>query len=508
MNPAAPARVGGPDAVLLVASAGCALTVLDTNVVGVVLPTIARDLSASFADIEWVVSAYVLCFASLLLPAGTLADRIGRRRLYVIGLLLFAATSVACGAAASAPVLYLARGGQGAAAAFMLAPALSLIGHAHQDAASRARAWAVWGAIMGLTMVLAPLIGGVIATWLGWRWAFHLNLPLCLLLAAMSARRIADSCDPQRRPLDVPGVLLFAGAMLAWTWGLIRGPVAGWSSVTVLPWLFAAAALAGAFVVVERRRAQPMLDLGLFRYPAVVGAVVAMFAYAAAVQVMASLLPLLLQNVRGDSVLEAALHMLPFALAMLLMPFAGRRLGRRWPTGRLLALGLGVAVLGNLGIALALWRHSDLGLLLSMAVLGSGGGLLNGETQKAIMSVMPPERAGMASGISTTARFSGILLGFATLGAVLSSQVRATAAQSFAEAGHAVSPALLERVVVGELSMAADGMGRLARQAYAGGAVYAFLTAAGIALAALALTGVLMRPPVRARGRAAPSRRR
>jgi EmrB/QacA subfamily drug resistance transporter len=508
MSPAPTPRAARPDAVLLLASAGCALTVLDTNVVGVVLPTIARDLSASFADIEWVVSAYVLCFASLLLPAGTLADRIGRRRLYVIGLLLFAATSVACGVAASAPVLYLARAGQGAAAAFMLAPALSLIGHAHQDAASRARAWAIWGAIMGLTMVLAPLIGGAIATWLGWRWAFHLNLPLCLLLAAMSARHIADSRDPQRRPIDVPGVLLFAGAMLAWTWGLIHGPVAGWASAAVLPWLLAAVVLAGAFVVVERGRAQPMLDLRLFRYPAVVGAVIAMFAYAAAVQVMASLLPLLLQNARGDSVLQAALHMLPFALAMLVMPFAGRGLGRRWSAGSLLALGLGVAVLGNLGIALALWRHSDMGLLLAMAVLGSGGGLLNGETQKAIMSVMPAERAGMASGISTTARFSGILLGFATLGAVLSSQVRAAAAERFAEAGHAVSPALLERVVVGELSMAADGMGRLARQAYAGGAVYAFLTAAGIALAAMALTGALMRRPVRARGRAAPSRRR
>ncbi|WP_411851133.1 MFS transporter [Stenotrophomonas sp. LGBM10] len=481
-----------PDRVLLLASAGCALTVLDTNVVGVVLPTIARDLSASFADIEWVVSAYVLCFASLLLPAGTLADRVGRRRLYVTGLLLFAATSVACGLAASAPVLYLARAGQGAAAAFMLAPALSLIGHAHQDAPSRARAWAIWGAIMGLTMVLAPLIGGAIATWLGWRWAFHLNLPQCLLLAAASARHIPDSRDPHRRPIDVPGVLLFAGAMLAWTWGLIRGPVEGWTSSAVLPWLLAAGVLAAAFAAVERARAHPMLDLRLFRHPAVAGAVIAMFAYAASVQVMASLLPLLLQNARGDSVLQAALHMLPFAVAMLLLPFLGRRLGRRWSSGTLLALGLGVAVVGNLGIAVALWRHSDLGLLLAMAVLGSGGGLLNGETQKAIMSVMPAERAGMASGISTTARFSGILIGFASLGAVLSSQVRASAAQRLAEAGHAVSPALLERVVVGELSIAADGMGVLARQAYAGGAAYAFVAAAGIALAAMVLTGVLM----------------
>lgn len=482
---------------LLLASAGCALTVLDTNVVGVVLPTIARDLSASFADIEWVVSAYVLCFASLLLPAGTLADRIGRRRLYLIGLVLFALTSVACGLAAQAGALYLARAGQGAAAAFMLAPALSLIGHAHQDPARRARAWAIWGAIMGLTMVLAPLIGGAIATWLGWRWAFHINLPLCLLLAAMSARFVPESRDPVRRRIDVAGVVLFAGSMLSWTWALIRGPVEGWTSIAVLPWLVSGVVLGAAFIRVEQCRAQPMLDLRLFRIPALVGAVIAMFAYAAAVQVMASLLPLLLQNVRGDSVLLAGLHMLPFALAMLLLPFLGRRLGAHWDSGKILALGLGVAVLGNLGIALSLWQHSGPGLLVAMAVLGSGGGLLNGETQKAIMSVIPPDRAGMASGISTTARFSGILIGFATLGAVLSSHVRVAAEARLAAAGHPVSPALLERVVVGELSTSADALGVLARAAYAQGAGYAFVAAALMALLAMLATRWLMRPPPR-----------
>ena len=497
MSTAVDAAASRTDAVLLLASAGCALTVLDTNVVGVVLPTIARDLSASFADIEWVVSAYVLCFASLLLPAGTLADRIGRRRLYLIGLVLFALASVACGLAAQAGALYLARAGQGAAAAFMLAPALSLIGHAHQDPARRARAWAIWGAIMGLTMVLAPLIGGAIATWLGWRWAFHINLPLCLLLAALSGCYVPESRDPVRRRIDVAGVVLFAGSMLSWTWALIRGPVEGWTSTAVLPWLASGVVLGAAFIGVERRRVQPMLDLRLFRIPALVGAVIAMFAYAAAVQVMASLLPLLLQNVRGDSVLQAGLHMLPFALAMLLLPFLGRRLGEHWHSGKILALGLGVAVLGNLGIALSLWQHSGPGLLLAMAVLGSGGGLLNGETQKAIMSVIPPDRAGMASGISTTARFSGILIGFATLGAVLSSHVRAAADAALTAAGSPVSPALLERVVVGELSTASDALGVLARAAYAQGAGYAFIAAALMALLAMLATAWLMRVPPR-----------
>jgi len=152
-------------------------------------------------------------------------------------------------------------------------------------------------------------------------------------------------------------------------------------------------------------------------------------------------------------------------------------------------------VIGNLGIAVALWEHSQLGLLLAMAVLGSGGGLLNGETQKAIMSVIPPDRAGMASGISTTARFSGILIGFATLGAVLSSHVRDAARHALAEVGQAGSPALIERVVVGELSVPGAAHGSLtllARQAYADGAAYAFVTAAAMALVAMLLTSTLM----------------
>jgi MFS family permease len=350
---------------------------------------------------------------------------------------------------------------------------------------------------MGLTMVLAPLIGGAIATWLGWRWAFHINLPLCLLLAAMSGRFVPESRDPVRRRIDVAGVVLFAGSMLSWTWALIRGPVQGWTSIAVLPWLVSGVVLGAAFIRVEQCRAQPMLDLRLFRIPALVGAVIAMFAYAAAVQVMASLLPLLLQNVRGDSVLRAGVHMLPFALAMLLLPFLGRRLGAYWDSGKILALGLGVAVLGNLSIALSLWQHSGPGLLVAMAVLGSGGGLLNGETQKAIMSVIPPDRAGMASGISTTARFSGILIGFATLGAVLSSHVRVAAEARLAAAGRPVSPALLERVVVGELSTSADALGALARAAYAQGAGYAFVAAALMALLAMLATRWLMRPPPR-----------
>ncbi len=196
-------RPGASLAVLLTASTGCAMTVLDTNVVAVVLPTIARDLGASFADVEWLVSTYVLCFAALLLPAGSIADRLGRRKVFLGGIGLFALASLLCGAAPSAPALYLARGAQGVGTAFLLAPALAIIGHAFHDEAARARAWAIWGGVMGLTMVLAPIIGGVIAYGLGWRWAFYVNVPVCALLGAAVLPLIQESRDSEARSFSV-----------------------------------------------------------------------------------------------------------------------------------------------------------------------------------------------------------------------------------------------------------------------------------------------------------------
>jgi len=163
------------NSILFVASMGCAMTVLDTNIVGVVLPTIARGLGATFADIEWVISAYVLCFSSFLLPAGSLADRFGRKRIFLYGIALFALASLACGWAATASMLYAARALQGIGAAFLLAPALAIIGHTFHAKQERDRAWAIWGGVMGLTMVLSPLAGGVISTFFGWRWAFFIT---------------------------------------------------------------------------------------------------------------------------------------------------------------------------------------------------------------------------------------------------------------------------------------------------------------------------------------------
>jgi EmrB/QacA subfamily drug resistance transporter len=487
---------------LLTASLGCAVTVLDTNLVGIVLPTIARELNASFADIEWVVSTYLLCFAALLLPAGAIADRSGRKRVLLAGLAIFALASLACGAAPTARALYLARAAQGVGAAFLLAPSLAVIGHAFHGESERARVWAIWGAIMGMTMVLSPLIGGVISHALGWRWAFYINLPVCAGLALAVSRWVPESRNPERRVLDFPGIVLFAAAMFALTWALIAGPAQGWTSATVLLRFLAGIVLFALFVGVERRTAAPMLDLALFRSRRFVGAVVAMLAYAASAQVMASLLPLFLQNARGATALEAGVGMLPFALAMLLLPQVGRRLAAFMPGHRILALGLAIVALGNLVMAWSAHAPEN-GLLaaLGMAILGSGGGLLNGETQKAIMGAVPAERAGMASGISTTSRFSGILLGFAGLGSILASGVRTTLLDGLARLGLHVAPETVERLVAGDLSHAAAGAGglpspgleSLVRAGFGAGFAHAFLMAAAVAMAACVTVHACMR---------------
>lgn len=450
-------RTPRPTLVLLTASTGCALTVLDTNVVAVVLPTIARDFGATFADVEWVISTYVLCFASLLLPAGSIADRYGRRRVFLGGIGAFAISSWLCGAAPTATYLYLARALQGVSAAFMLAPALAIIGHTFHSDRERNRAWSIWGGIMGLTMVLSPIIGGIIAYSLGWRWAFYINVPICLALGFAVVAFIGESRDDHARRLDPLGIVTFTAAMFGVTWGLINGQAHGWtSSVAVTGFLAGAVALAG-FLVAEKAQQRPMLDLRLFRNPRFVGGVWAMFAYAACAQVMASMLPLYLQNGLGRTALEAGFSMLPFALAMLVFPNVGRILSRRLSSREILAIGLFVVGLGSLITAWGANSGHWTTVMLGMMVLGSGGGLLNGETQKAIMSVVPVERAGMASGISTTSRFSGILLGFAILSGILATAVRSNLLS--VECGdRACPPEFAEAVVAGDLPSALAGL--------------------------------------------------
>jgi EmrB/QacA subfamily drug resistance transporter len=412
--------------VLGTASATCALIILDTNVVAVSLPSIARSFHVGFADVEWVVSAYMVAFASCLLAAGGIADRFGRKKLMMIGLGVFCLASLGCGLAPTALFLNLARAIKGVGASMLLTAALAVIANTFQEGPSRARAWAVWGMCMGLATTVAPLVGGVITQWLGWRWIFLLNLPVCAVLAWCVHRSIHESRNPQAGAIDVLGSLLFGASLALGIWALIGTQTDGWQSLPTAVRFVGCAGLLIVFLKLENNRTHAMIDLSLFRQPRFVAAVLSMFGYAACAQVMMTFLPLYLQNAFGWPAISAGIGMLPFATAMIAGPYIGACLAGRFSSVTLLTVGLGLIGVGNLVTASVSMDQRYWLVALGMIVTGCGAGILNGDTQKAIMACVPPNRTGMASGISTTTRFTAIVTSVGVLGAVLASRTQTT----------------------------------------------------------------------------------
>ncbi|KIP13820.1 sugar (and other) transporter family protein [Burkholderia sp. MSHR3999] len=481
-------------ATLAVASATCSLIVLDTNVVAVSLPSIARSFHASFADVEWVVSAYMTAFAACLLPAGGLADRFGRKRMLAAGLAIFFVASLGCGLAPSAGWLIAARAVKGGGAALLLTAALAVIANRFPEGRERTRAWAVWGMCMGVATAIAPLVGGAITQWIGWRWVFLLNLPACALLAAGARVAIDESRDPHAKRVDIVGSLLFGAALACG----IDAPSHGWLSPGTLGRFALGAALFAGFVAAERWQARPMIDLALFRAPRFVGAVLAMFGYAACAQVMMTFLPLYLQNAFGMSAIDAGLGMLPFAFAMIVGPSFGAALAARVSSGGVLAGGLALIGAGNL-LTAALTASGDYRLVaLGMFVTGCGAGVMNGDTQKAIMACVPPHRTGMASGISTTTRFSAIVTAVGVLGAVLAARAHVQLDRLVAATpglGRVVDAPFMSSLLAGDLARALERVPPQAAKTLAAAAPAAFASGFADALVlsgALALVGAVV----------------
>ncbi|WP_426077629.1 MFS transporter [Janthinobacterium sp. PSPC3-1] len=490
------------DHTLYTCSAVCALIMLDTNVVAVSLPAIARSLGASFADVEWVVSAYMLAFASCLLPAGSIADRLGRRRVMLCGLLLFALASLLCGAAWTPFVLNLARAAKGIGAALLLTSALAVISHTFQGEAERARAWSIWGAAMGVAMTVAPLLGGLLTSALGWRWIFYLNLPVVAILMLLVSRHVTESRNRASARFDPLGALLFSAGLFCLIWGLIDAGVAGWSSTATIIRFALGALLLAAFLVAEQKVRAPMVDLSLFGRRVFVGAVLGMLGYAVSAQVMMTFLPLYLQNAFGYSAVLAGCAMLPFAVAMVVASRLAPLLGRWLHDRGMLVTGLLIVAGGNAASAVAAASLSYGWVALGMVVTGMGAGLLNGTTQKAILAGIPRERSGMGSGISTTTRFTGIVLAVGGLGAVLAQRTGAAFERLAWLHGLHASPEMVGRIVAGN---AAEAFGQLppavrevaveaARQAFMEGFAGVLRLAAILAVLAAGLVFALARP--------------
>jgi EmrB/QacA subfamily drug resistance transporter len=457
--------------ILLTTSLVSSLIMLDSNIVAVSLPTIGRSLGASFSAIEWVVNAYLLTYAALLLAAGAYADLYGRKRAMVIGLFIFGVASAACGLARAPWMLNGARAIQGVGGSLLLTAALAVL-TATFTGQERTRAFAVWGACLGVALTAGPILGGAITALFGWRWVFLVNVPLCVLLIVAIFAVIPESHDPDARRLDLFGVVTFSPALFLLVWALTDGNEAGWSSRTILLRFFAALFLFIAFVWTEARQARPMIELRLFKDSPFLGAVSAMLGYGAAAQVMVFYLPLFLQNAYGLPPVKAGFAMIPFALPMVLAPrLLASTLGR-WSGRMTLSLGLVIVVVGNLS---AWWiareGYGYVVFVVSMLISGTGAGVLNGETVKVFGATVPPERAGMASGLASTTRFIGILIAVAGMGAILSYVVHEDAA--IATAGSRFTSTQL---------------------AFARGFATDCLVAAGVATLSALLTARLLRP--------------
>ena len=405
---------------LVVVGAATFMLLLDVTIVIVALPEIQRGLHASFSDVQWVVDAYALTLASLLLTAGSLADRYGRRLLFTIGLVIFTLGSLLCGFAQSPLMLTLSRIAQGIGGAILFSTSLALLAHSFRGK-DRGVAFGVWGAITGVAVALGPILGGVITSGINWRAIFLVNIPIGVVAIAITLWKVEESKTPDASRPDWAGFILLTVGLVSLVYGLIRASEQGWGDTGVWVCLGIAAVLLVAFIVTEHRVAHPMFDLSLFRITHVLGGPGVAFAMNGSLFAMLVYLVLYLQYALGYSALGTGARLLFLSGGTLVSAtIAGRLTSRvpvRWLIGPGLALvGVGLLLMGGL-TGTTTWTH----LILGFIVAGFGSGMVNPPLASTAVGVVRPERSGMASGVNTTFRQIGIAVGIATYGTIFTS---------------------------------------------------------------------------------------
>ena len=408
----------GPAALALICT-GYFMVILDATVTNVALPSIGRGLHGSVTGLQWVVDAYTLSFAALLLTGGALAERLGGRRVFTAGLVVFGAASAACGLAPSLGVLVTARLIQGAGAAVLVPSSLLLLQAAFTDPRQRARALGLWGAIAGVGAASGPVVGGVLVSAWSWRGVFFLNLPIAAA-ALLAAPHLAPVTRPRPRAVDLGGQLLAVAGLGVLTAALVAAGRLGWTSPVVLAGCGVSAAAWAAFAAVEHRGTDPMLPLRLFarrwfRTGAVVGLLINLGFYG-----QLFLMSLYFQDVRGYSALRTGLALLPEAALLTVASAAsGRLMARTGPRVPMLT-GLLLGGAGLIGLVAAGAHTPYLVLVLPMIAAGSGMALTMPAATSAVLESAPADRGGIASGVINAARQAGGVLGVAILGSLVS----------------------------------------------------------------------------------------
>jgi EmrB/QacA subfamily drug resistance transporter len=490
---------------LIAVCVGTFMLLLDVTIVNVALPDIQSSLKASFSDLQWVVDAYALTLAALLLTTGSLADLFGRRKLFVIGLVIFSISSLLSGLAQSPLWLNLARGAQGIGGAAMFATSLALLGNAFQGR-ERGVAFGAWGAITGVAVAVGPVVGGALTSGISWRWIFLVNVPIGVVAIALSMMRVEESRQPGAARPDIFGFVTFSGALGALIYALIKVGTKGWGDPVILACFGATVVLLIAFVVGEALKGgRAMFDLKLFRKPTFNGGLIAAFALSAGLFSLFLYLTLYLQDVLRYSAFQTGLRFLVLSGAILLTSGLAGRLTASVPIRFLIAPGLALVGIGLLlmrGLtADSGWTH----LIPGFIVAGAGTGFVNPPLASTAIGVVPPQRAGMASGINSTFRQIGIATGIAGLGSLFSHTVR-THIEGMLTAAHAVPAHVADKLAQGvsQGNGTASALGALPPQAR-GAAVHAvrssfvtglndvFLIGAILVLVSAALTLVLIR---------------
>ncbi|MEV2278449.1 MFS transporter [Nocardiopsis sp. NPDC049922] len=405
--------------VLAVCCLSMFLVGLDTTIVNVGLPAIGHGLGVGVRGLEWTVDAYTLVLAGLLISSGALADRFGRRRVFQIGLAVFGAASLACALAPSAGALIAARAVQGIGASMLSPVALAIVVNAMPDPRERARAIGVWASVFGLSMAAGPLVGGALVEGLGWRSLFWINAPVIVAALVLTAVFVPESRARRPRRLDIPGQVLLIAVVAVSVGVLIEGPHLGWTSPVALAGYALAAVATVAFVWIESRRREPLIDPRLLRRPAFGGAVLGAVAVFVALNAALLLNTLYLQQGRGWTPLDAGLTVLPMAVgATVCAPLSGYLVGRVGPRPPLLLAGAFIAAGGLCLVGL----DQDTGvplLLTAYALIGVGFGFANAPITDTAVSGLPAERAGVAGAITSTARQLGAALGIAVAGGLV-----------------------------------------------------------------------------------------
>jgi EmrB/QacA subfamily drug resistance transporter len=401
---------------------GVFMLLLDITIVNVALPDIQTELHASLSDLQWVIDAYALSLAALLLTAGSLADLYGRRRVFVIGLLLFTAGSIACGSAQDVFFLQISRAFQGIGGAAMFSTALALLASAFHGK-DRGTAFGVFGATTGVAVAIGPVLGGALTSGLSWRWIFFVNIPICLVALAVSVLRVVESKDPQAGRPDWFGFVSFSLSLGALVYGLIEAGQTSWGEQKVVLSLVASGGLLVVFLVSQLLQSRPMFDLGLLRKPTFTGGLIAAFGVSASIFSLLTFLVIYVQNVLGYSAVGTGVRFLFLSGASFVAAAIAGRLTEHVPVKWLIAPGfliLGVGLLLVHGIQDgSSWTHLIPGLLVS----GVGIGMINPPLASTAVGVVAVARAGMASGVNSTFRQVGIATGIAALGSIFSQQV-------------------------------------------------------------------------------------